>query len=826
MSEIAPTHAPSGLSCCGQLHWGAHFCHLYETRDDLIDTLVPYFAVGLGNNEQCLWITSEPLDANDAKAALAQRVPDLDDYLARGQITIVDHAEWHVRTGAQDTDSLLRAWLGAEEAALAKGYTGLRASGNVTFLRSREAWVEFERFEALVTQAFAGRRLLGLCSYQLGTINGADVLDVVRNHEFALARRDGEWEIIESAALKVAKQELHDANVELEARVALRTAELRAVLSTLESQKRELEEALRLRTESQQQLEAELADARLLHDISATLIDEDVVQGLYDRLVEAAAQIMRSDFASMQRLHPERNELELLGHSGFSADAADHWHWISATSETTCGAALRERSRIVATDLDRSPYVGPEERLVFRSAGIRSCQTTPLVSRNGTLLGMISTHWKEAHEPSARDLRLIDILARQAADLVERTAAAEALRAHTLQLVDADRRKDEFLATLAHELRNPLAPIQNGLAVLKAGRPELTSRVLPMMERQLMHMVRLIDDLLDVSRVSRGVVVLKRERVKLQTVIDSAFETSRPLLEAAAHRLNISVPGQQIWLDADVTRVAQVLSNVLNNAAKYTPHGGNIDLLAERVANDVVISITDTGIGIPANMLSGIFDIFAQVEHAIDRSQGGLGLGLSLARRLVDMHGGSIEARSEGPGRGSTFVIRLPVAEAPPAVAAIEPESARAAIAPRMRVLVVDDNVDAAESLGLLLEGTGYEVRIVTEATEALDIALGFRPEVIFLDLGMPRLNGFELAERIRAQRHLQAVDLVAVSGWGAEEDRARSSAAGIAHHLTKPVQPDDIHALLTRLAVSSRHDGYDGLNGHNGHDGRYGPLA
>lgn len=805
MNEPMSSHAPSGLPCCAHLHWGAHFCHLYETLDDLIDTLVPFFVEGLRNNELCLWIPSAPLDAAAAASALRNRVPEFDAHLARGQMHIVERSEWDARPGRLAAQSQLQAWIDAEQAALAAGYTGLRASGNVTFLKSREEWHDFERYEAQVTQAFAGRRVLGLCSYPLRMANGSDVLDVMRNHEFTIARRNGNWEVIESSALKAAKEALHEVNQALEERVAARTTQLSDLLATMEAQKRELEQALTQHAHAQRQLEEELADAHLLHEISSALLDEEAVHGLYERLLEVASQVMRSDFASMQRFHQERDALELLAYRGFPAEVADRWQWVRVTSSTICGATLRTKNRVIAYDVETSPEVDADNLALFRRSGICSVQSTPLLSRSGTLLGVISTHWNRPHRPSERDLRVFDVVARQAADLIERTSAQEALRLRARQLVEADRRKDEFLATLAHELRNPLAPIQNGLAVLKMGQAELLPHVLPMMERQLIHMVRLIDDLLDVSRVSRGVIVLKRERIRLQTAIESAVETSRPWLEAAEHRLSIAQPAQPVWLEADLTRVAQVFSNVLNNAAKYTPRGGRIELSAELSGESAVIRISDTGIGIPKPMLGKIFDVFAQVEQAMDRAQGGLGLGLSLAKRLAEMHEGSIEAQSEGPGKGATFIIRLPVAQAH-AVPVASPVSATHPVAAagetQMRVLVVDDNADAAESFAVLLSNIGYQVRAVSDPTSALGAALEFEPEVVFLDLGMPYLNGFELAVQLRGHDALRDAVLVAVSGWGAQEDRRHSREAGIDHHLTKPVYLRDIQALLAQVAA------------------------
>jgi signal transduction histidine kinase/ActR/RegA family two-component response regulator len=794
-------NAPSGISCCGELHWGAHFCHLYETREDLIETLVPFFSTGLTNNEKCLWVTSSPLNAADATAALAERTPNLQHYLNSGQIQIVDYADWYTRLGKMDTDSLLQGWIVAEQQALAAGFSGLRVTGNATFIKSREEWCAFENYEARVTETFAGRRIIALCSYHLDMTDGREVLDIVRNHQFAIARREGDWQRIENPAIKLAKQELHRANLELEQRVSERTTELRDALAKVEEQKRELETVLQMRNESQRQLEAELADTRLLHSISATLINEGVVGDFYQKLVDAAAMLMRSDFASMQRFDPERGALQLIAHKGFSVEALAFWEWVPPLRPCACGLALHRQERCIVPDYEAWEFVaGSNELAAFRAAGVRAVQSTPLLSRSGILVGMISTHWKHPHQPSERDLRLLDIIARQAADLIERNAADEAMQEQAKRLWEADRHKDVFLATLAHELRNPLAPIQNGLSLLKIGKPENTPRVLAMMERQLSHMVRLIDELLDVSRVSRGMVTLKRKQMKLNTAIDSAIETSRPLLDIGRHQLTVIVPDNPIWLDADATRVAQILSNLLNNAARYTPEGGRIELAAETVGAEVRIRITDNGIGIPAEMLEKVFDLFTRVDEAAERSQNGLGVGLSLAKQLTELHGGSITVASEGLGRGATFTICLPVSDAPHELRSPNDSESHIAGGSITRILIVDDNKDAAETLALLLEDWGYQTRVVCEAPKALHAALDFQPDVAFLDLGMPELNGFDLARQLRGQPALTSVALVALSGWGTEEDRTRGQHAGIDHHLTKPVLMEEIQGILRKV--------------------------
>jgi PAS domain S-box-containing protein len=376
-------------------------------------------------------------------------------------------------------------------------------------------------------------------------------------------------------------------------------------------------------------------------------------------------------------------------------------------------------------------------------------------------------------------------------------------RAYEQRLLEQDVRKDEFLATLAHELRNPLAPIRTGLQVLKlAPGADVAARTLPVMERQVGQMVRLIDDLLDVSRISSGKIVLKRERVAFQEIAAAALEASRPLIDAAGHSLTIDWPNDAVWLDADPTRLAQILSNLLTNSAKYMRPGGQIIFSARRQAESVVISVLDTGMGIPTDMLYTVFDMFTQINRTLDRSQGGLGIGLSLVKTLVEMHGGSVQAASGGIDRGSEFTVCLPTASAlaPRAPAPVaRPVPAPIVIAGH-RILVVDDNVDAAETMVMLLDLAGHDARPAFGGQEALDAARAFRPDVVFLDIGLPGMNGYEVARRLLADPATAATKLIALTGWGTEEDVRKSKIAGFHAHLTKPVDPDAVEAMLSRF--------------------------
>ncbi len=381
--------------------------------------------------------------------------------------------------------------------------------------------------------------------------------------------------------------------------------------------------------------------------------------------------------------------------------------------------------------------------------------------------------------------------------IVERERQAAELAAQAEELRQADRRKDEFLATLAHELRNPLAPIRTGLDVLKRVPDEAAAaRTRETMDRQLNHMVRLIDDLLDVSRITRGKIELQKAPMVLRAAVEAAVEASRPLIEAGRHRLSVSLVGDQRPFHADPTRLSQIIGNLLSNAAKYSPSGGQIQLDARHDGGEVVIQVRDRGVGIASDKLSEIFEMFSQVNRTLDRAQGGLGIGLALVRRLTEMHGGTVIAESEGPNRGSTFTVRIPVEPSlsPVDTAGNGATSGRADVG---RILIVDDNIDAAETLSELLQTSGHQTRLAQTGAEAIHAALLFRPTIVLLDIGLPGMNGYEVALKLRSEPALSRTTLVAVTGWGTSEDKRRAFEAGFDHHLTKPVRTEAIEQLI-----------------------------
>jgi PAS domain S-box-containing protein len=459
-------------------------------------------------------------------------------------------------------------------------------------------------------------------------------------------------------------------------------------------------------------------------------------------------------------------------------------------------AALQFDVATPAENVATDPIFRTDELLKVN--GVTSALVVRVPGQGHRPFGLLGAYWRSGRRFAADELQFAKALADIVGVAAERKRLEGELRLRVGELADADRRKDEFLAMLAHELRNPLAPVRNALQILrtKCGGDPLVDRMGDMMTRQVGHMARIVDDLLDVSRFTSGKVNIRKERVELAVVVSRAVETCRALIDSRGHDLDTLLPPEPVYLDADPTRLAQVLSNLLNNAAKYTEEGGQIRLAAYRDSDDVVISVRDTGTGIPGDVLPHIFDLFAQDTRSLDRAEGGLGIGLTLVRRLVELHGGSVKASSEGPGTGSEFLVRLPALTGnvlSQAVGSIVPEQP-ARVAPR-RILIVDDNVDSAESLALLLNLNGHDVHTAGDGPSALLAAQAHRPEVILLDIGLPRMDGYEVARRLR--QDFPPMILIAMTGYGQDDDRRKARAAGFDHHLVKPVDPNELVSLF-----------------------------
>ena len=571
------------------------------------------------------------------------------------------------------------------------------------------------------------------------------------------------------------------------------------------------------RKHAEREGEAELVAMSRLQELSTRLVQSGDFKPLLREILGAAIELTGTTKGNIQIYEAESNSLRLFVYQGFGDEFVDAFRERGAPHG--CEQAAASRQRVVVSDLDaEQAWQGTPELRVLLADGIRAFQSTPLVSRDGRLLGILNTHYSRPHRPSDREMRNLDLLARMAADFIERAQSDDARQR-------ADRMKDEFLAMLAHELRNPLAPIQNAVHVLRHTKTsgDTVRTTTDMLDRQVGQLVRLVDDLVDVSRITRGKIELVREVVDLVSVVKQAAEAVRPLVRDKRQMLDLGLPDQPVWVHADAARLAQVIGNILSNASKFTTHDGRIQVLIESDGPQHIVRIRDDGIGITAEQLPHIFEMFVQGDTSLERTASGLGIGLTLVKTLVEMHGGSVEASSRGQGRGSEFVVRLPALTnvTRTEVASTNGHTNGTSSHPR-RVLIVDDNQDGATSLAGILELSGHSTQTTHDGEEAIRVAESFRPDVVLLDIGLPKLNGYETCRRIREQPWGRDMLLVAVTGWGAESYRQRSREAGFDSHVVKPVDSEELLKMLEfgelpkvgrgRALVESPSEKHDGV--------------
>jgi signal transduction histidine kinase/CheY-like chemotaxis protein len=590
---------------------------------------------------------------------------------------------------------------------------------------------------------------------------------------------------------------------------ALRVARHRAEEShkAARGKQRELEQAAKQRLEAERRRNARLVVTQLLAE-AATV--NEMVPGV----IRAICESLGWDAGVFWTVDLKANVLR----------CAEFWHRSSVSTQQFEAASRRlvfgpneglpgqvwtSRHSCWIPKVTKGPSLLRAE--IAAEAGLQGAFACP-IGLGAEVFGITEFFSREIREPDADLLEMVTTIGGQIGQFMGRKREEDELRKRSDELLQAQealkaahRRKDEFLATLAHELRNPLAPIRNAVELLgqSSDEPAVIAEIQRIMVRQLGHMVRLIDDLMDLSRITSGRLQIRRETVELAAAVQSAAEEVRPLIEASGHELTISMPAESVFLSADSTRLAQIFSNLLNNAAKYTPEGGHIWLSAEHRDGEVAVSVRDTGIGLAAEHRSRIFEMFAQVSPALEHSQGGLGIGLALVRSLLNLLDGTIEARSDGLGLGSEFIVRLPVLEGRMHGPAKGLENGEPSLrdGSKCRILVVDDNSDSANSLAMILRRMGHEIQTAYDGLEAVQTAAAFHPQVVLLDIGLPKMNGYDAARQIRKQPWREKVSIIALTGWAQEKDRQRAFEAGFDHHLTKPIEPAALKRLLTLVA-------------------------
>lgn len=555
------------------------------------------------------------------------------------------------------------------------------------------------------------------------------------------------------------------------------------------------------RVEAEQALARDLKSMTQLNDLVARLVHAQDLDSALHEVLDAAISLMDADKGHIQLFDTNHRTLRIAAQRGFDEGFLRHFAEVDGDHESACGRALRQGKRIVIPDLNSEPGASAL-RQVADKAGYLAVQSTPLLGQNGSPMGMLSTHWRQPTQPSEQALRMLDLYARQGAQFIERSRIEHRLRHTADELRQASRAKDEFIAMLGHELRNPLAPIQIALHLMEMRGDTGSQRERAIIGRQVHHMTRLIDDLLDVARIIRGHVTLQPVPTELWSVVSKAVETASPLIEQRRHALSLEVPPTGLKVMADPVRLAQVIANLLINAARYTPQQGQIRVKAAMGdEGELVLSVIDSGIGISRHDLQRVFDLFTQGRQGLDRSQGGLGLGLTIARTMATMHGGTLTAHSDGPDQGSRFDLTLPL------LAAEDEDNAGCGMgqhgAPLGRgqtALVVDDNEDAANMLCELLRSWGYTVLVAHDGPSGLKLLSEQHVDVGLLDIGLPVMDGYELAKAIHALPGQADTSLIALTGYGQEQDRQRAKDSGFREHLVKPVDIERLSRLLASL--------------------------
>lgn len=538
-----------------------------------------------------------------------------------------------------------------------------------------------------------------------------------------------------------------------------------------------------------------------LHEASTVFIEEDNLEAALRTTLDAVIAATHADFGNIQQIDEQTETLRIVAQRGFGSEFLDFFSEVSE-NQAACGAAKQSRSRVIVENVSTHPIFAESSiNEVMARAGVAAVQSTPLFGRSGAFLGVISTHFRGPHRPNEQELRIVDMFARQASDLVEHDRLRRELKRTVEALRSASRAKDEFLAILSHELRNPLASIVTSVPLLEAAAPgsDAAKLAIGIVSRQSRLLARMVDDLLDLTGIDHGKIELRRRKLDLNDLVRAVVRDHDASFESKSIRREVSLPAAPVFVEADDERITQVVGNLLQNAAKFTSRGGLVEVTVEAVDGSALLRVRDDGVGIAPEMLPRLFDPFVQGDRGLARERGGLGLGLVLAKRFTELHGGNITISSKGTGQGAEVVVRFPMTAGP----IISPKSAGTVSAGPLRILIIEDNSDTAESLKELLVLRGHVVEVATEGLLGVELASRTSPEVVLCDIGLPDIDGYKAAREIRARA--RSAYLVALSGYAQSDDVMKARQAGFDAHLAKPASVEQLEKLLAGISNAAK---------------------
>lgn len=819
-SALHPDERDSGLEYVGPVPWGTHICQFYDNERDLLDVLVPYFTAGLLNNELCVWIASDRINADRLLEGIRERVPDLDDRVAKMQMRTLLYTEVYSKTSTIDASAILADWVKTLETALSAGYAGLRAAGDTFWLKRRQ-WKDFAEYEALVHSSIDGQKMIAICTYALDKCSAADIADVISSHKFVLIKRTNAWEVIESSERKKTEEALHSSETKYRSLFHNMVDGFAFHEIVLDENDRPVDYVF---------IEANEAFEELTGLKKEQIIGKRVTEVFPDIKTDPADWIGRYGKVALTG-EGARFESYFTG--------LGRWYSVRAYSP--------EKRYFAAIFEDITERKDTEQALLQSQADLNQAQTVAQtgswrldVRKNellwsdetyrifGIPLGTPLTYEMFLSAIHPEDMKCVDA-AWQAAlkgepyDIEHRIVANGTVkwireRANlefderggllggfgTAQDITERKKTEEnqsqFLAILGHELRNPLAPMVLSLDLLarkNISDPDL-KEALEIIQHQTTNISELLKDLLDISRISQGKIDLQKTTIELRSLIKKTASSIEGVLNKNRQRLAITLPENDLSFEGDPLRIEQILLNLLNNASKYSSEGSTIRLSAITRKNELFIFVIDEGIGLRPERMEEIFQLFMRTEEAKTRKTGGLGVGLYLSRELARLHGGDVYVASEGPDKGSTFTLRLPLgnrggtAEKEPPPAEVRNEAAK------KKVLIVDDNRTLADTVAKAIRWLGCEERTCYSGASALETVKKFRPDIVLMDIGMPDMDGLEAVRRMREDENARNMVFIAVTGYGQKSDKESAQAAGFDHYLVKPIGVADLKRILT----------------------------
>lgn len=782
----------SGIKVIGKVSWGFHLCHFYQTKEEIIEILVPYFKAGLENNEACIWVTSEPVNSSVALMEMKKVMPDFDNYLKKGQIEILSFDAWYLKNGFFDKKKVLNDWKNKLNEALKKGYDGLRVTGNTYWLEEKD-WNNFSDYEADINQEISNHKIIVLCSYSLNKCSSQKIIQVIQNHQEAIIKQGEGWAMLQGMSLKKAENALEQSE------------------EIFQNLYNSMTDGIFI----MEMLYDDFGNAKDYKFLDINKAYESIVgSGRLDRIGKTGSECYQKpiclDFLSkvVKTGKPQYYETDHISNKNFQCSAfslgGDKVGVVFSDITQKKKAEKEIRHLTSFPELNPMPVFeinGNGEVIYYNSV---SLNYFPKIKKEGIKHSVFSEINFDFIKKKGQQSRVIKVGDKWFKQEIDYCPEMDTIRIYCVDITDSkeiEQKHKNFLSILGHELRNPLASITLLLDLMEqSGQKEIDfKQTLKKLKQQTDIVSSLVKDLLDISRIERGIITLNKRQIDLVKLIRNISRNYQTLLIQNNQRLELVIPNEKIVVNADPLRLEQIFINLLNNASKFSPHNSPIEMYVEKHNSQVLIKVKDYGAGIPFTSTTSIFDLYAREENAWNQKNEGLGVGLYLSRQLARLHDGDIDVYSGELSKGSEFIVSLPFIENKN----VSGNKYKKKITPepqsiKPKVLVVDDNVMLLETLKEVVNRLGCEVKASSDGYGALKIIKDFKPQIALIDLGMPGMDGLSLAKKIRASKNICQPTLIAITGYGQETDKDLAQKAGFDNYVIKPLRIKELSKILS----------------------------